>query len=127
MSFELTVEGFTLIGREWLQALGNPEVQTIERSVYGNKTFETLAFSEPCGARRLWGYACPFERAEIAADHLFPRSLGGPTDPRNRLTLCRWHNTAKSMDIHIYPWEEGIPEWLPQLLGVLSRWLRPAV
>lgn len=121
-----TVEGLVLVGREWLRGLAHPEIATLEKTAYGGDTFDPLVFSEECQSDRLWGYECPFRGSEFAADHLFPRSLGGPTDARNRLNLCRWHNTAKSMDVHVFPWEEGIPDWVPQLLRVLARWIDQA-
>ncbi len=117
------VEGLLLVGREWLAALRHPEHPTVQRIVYGDDTFDPLAYSEPCESARLWGYACPFGEMPIRADHLFPRALGGPTDSRNRLTLCHWHNTAKSMDIHIFPFEEGLPAWVVDVLGSMSSWM----
>ena len=91
--------------------------------MYGEDTFDPLRFSEPCESARLWGYPCPFEGAQSAADHLYPKSLGGPTVAENRLTLCRWHNTAKSMDVHIFPWEEGVLVWVPRILRSLSGYI----
>jgi hypothetical protein len=120
-----TVEGLLLIGREWLRGLNHTQIATLELSAYGENTFDPLLFTEACESPRLWGYDCPFADAPKAADHLFPKSLGGPTDTANRLTLCQWHNTAKSMDVHIFPWEEGVPDWVPSLLRTLAAWIEP--
>lgn len=106
-----------------MRSIGHPEVERLELRVYGKDTFEGLEFSEPCQSDRLWGYECPFADALFAADHLYPKSLGGVTDARNRLTLCQWHNTAKSMDVHDFPWEHGTPEWVEPTIRQMERWI----
>lgn len=69
-----------------------------------------------CQSEILWGYKCELE-GEIEVDHLFPYSLGGPSNGSNKLHLCRLHNRLKSSDIHFYPWEKGEPAWLEVVLG----------
>jgi hypothetical protein len=112
------------VSREWIEALQHPQQDTLETQIYGDRTFEPLQYHDACQAKRLWGYECPFVREPSAADHLYPHSLGGPTIAENRLTLCRWHNTAKSMDIHDFPFEEGLPSWVVPTLGMMERWIR---
>jgi hypothetical protein len=73
-----------------------------------------------CDAHLLWGYECTFPRGETEADHLFPRWLGGPTEPTNRLVLCKTHNRSKAGDIHLYPWEDDLPEWLLPRIGKIG-------
>jgi hypothetical protein len=74
-----------------------------------------------CAAKLLWGYSCPLEGTNLQVDHEFPYSLGGPTDPRNRLILCDMHNRLKSSDLHVYPWEKGEPKWLRDILDKIAR------
>ena len=70
-----------------------------------------------CQSNLIWGYNCPinhFDDSQIQFDHFFPRSFGGPTDEGelNKILLCKFHNRdLKGADIHLYPWEEEIPEW----------------
>jgi len=113
----LAVESLLLVRREWLRAARPDAVPDAELALYGEDTFSPLLFVELCESARLWGYTCPFVRPEYRADHMFPKALGGPTESRNRLTLCEWHNTAKSMDVHIFPFEEGTPAWVSDLLS----------
>jgi hypothetical protein len=120
----LAIEGLLLVGPEWLSALSEAKKKAVRRQVYGNPTFDPILYDGVCESLRLWGYQCPFVTAAMAADHLFPRALGGITDPRNRLTLCTWHNTAKSMDVHVFPWEEGVPQWVPQTISALAPWIQ---
>lgn len=74
-----------------------------------------------CASERLWGYACPLLHEPLHADHLFPRSLGGPRLGTNQVWLCRLHNSWKSADLVSFPWEEGEPTWLEQQLLTVSR------
>ena len=71
-----------------------------------------------CQCEIYWQVVC--ERREVQqlfADHVFPYSLGGPTVPENRMMLCGAHNRMKSNDIHLFPWERGLPVWFPSLLS----------
>lgn len=94
--------------------------------IRGDRTFpkEQGMTSIKCSADVIWGYSCSIELTSgIYADHLFPYSLGGPTVSNNKLYLCEFHNQVKGNDIHIYPWEEGEPEWLKGLLFRINRLL----
>ena len=76
--------------------------------------------SESCESHKIWGGMCPvtkhsrpYGNHKIEFDHHFPRSFGGPTVPSNRIFLCKFHNQRiKTADIHLYPWEQGVPNWL---------------
>ena len=77
-----------------------------------------------CRSMLLWGYECPFEDInQLAADHCFPYSLGGPTLATNKIYLCKWHNQIKAGDIHIFPWELGEPQWLLPMIDRIKRLL----
>lgn len=93
--------------------------QISQEEIQGQRRFEAAPLLEgaPCEAERIWGYSCALARTDPRQqDHLFPYGMGGPTEARNRLTLCALHNQAKFVDVHLFPWEEGEPEWLgPQL------------
>jgi hypothetical protein len=92
--------------------------------VRGQRSFggEPGLSARPCGAERLWGYTCPrIHESALAADHLFPYALGGPTLGTNKLYLCSFHNQVKTSDIHLYPWEEGEPPWLAATLKLVHR------
>jgi hypothetical protein len=88
--------------------------------IRGGRVFkpEASQYGLQCGASHIWGYQC--SRNDLAADHVFPYSLGGPTTSTNKLLLCTRHNTAKSSDIHFYPWEQGEPPWLESTLGNIA-------
>lgn len=92
---------------------------TCDCPVRGPRSFakEIGLNSMPCASNRIWGYPCPIhDTGSLAADHLFPYSLGGPTSAGNKIYLCHWHNQIKAADIHIFPWEKGPPEWLDDVL-----------
>ena len=74
-----------------------------------------------CMSGHIWLKRCSLGRPEIMqSDHLFPYSLGGPTIAANQLFLCPVHNRAKASDIHLFPWEEGAPSWLPDQIGKIG-------
>lgn len=93
--------------------------------VQGARSFprELVQRSAKCDALRFWGYECNV-RAEkdVTSDHVFPYSLGGPTVSTNKRFLCGVHNLMKGGDVHLFPWEEGEPEWLDQLVKTIGRW-----
>jgi hypothetical protein len=96
-------------------------------TVRGPRTFASEVGIEgiKCKADILWGYECSrVLEVNIAADHLFPYSLGGPTLGSNKLYLCALHNQMKSSDIHLYPWEKGEPVWLSDRLATIWRFKR---
>jgi hypothetical protein len=77
--------------------------------------------AQECEAERLWGYACP-SKDDLQADHEWPYSLGGPTSVDNLTWLCRLHNQSKGCDIHCWPWERDVPDWLRmQVQGLLQQ------
>jgi hypothetical protein len=98
------------------------EGRILADDVRGDRTFPPLRSSAGvrCGADVVWGYSCA-ETQGFAADHLFPYSLGGPTESTNRVTLCTFHNQLKGNDVHAYPWERGTPGWLDALLDRISH------
>lgn len=85
--------------------------------------------TEQCQAERIWGYECPLTDRTIQADHVFPRSLGGPRDGLNQVWLCADHNGWKGNDLFGFPWENGEPAWLEaqvqrvrRMLPSVARW-----
>lgn len=75
-----------------------------------------------CRSDLVWGYWCNLDTDPVlAADHLFPWSMGGPTVSTNQILLCRYHNLVKSSDVHVYPWERGEPQWLKGVLATLEQ------
>lgn len=83
---------------------------------------EAAMSSIGCQAEFLGGYPCQRPVGSVvAADHLFPYSLGGPTVGSNKVYLCRLHNQMKSNDIHLYPWERGLPVWLLQTAAAVAK------
>ncbi len=97
-------------------ALIHPEhYDYAQEAVCGARTFidDPAPSLRRCECHLYWQIACPFEGlTDFSADHVFPYSLGGPTEPNNRMVLCRLHNQMKSNDVHFYPWERGQPSWL---------------
>jgi hypothetical protein len=75
-----------------------------------------------CESALIWGYTCGLDPAgALAADHLFPWAMGGPTVATNQVMLCRYHNLVKTSDVHVYPWERGEPQWLREVVDTLAR------
>ena len=106
-------EGLALAHPSWLPSGAS------RSNIYGPELFETstAVHRVGCESARLWLYECPFVASGLQGDHVFPRSLGGPTLAANLLSLCPLHNRLKGPDVHLYPWEEGEPSWLRDLLG----------
>lgn len=95
-------------------------------TISGQRNFAriTTRKNERCMSHLLWGYECPhLDSGEIHADHLFPYGLGGITDARNQIYLCRTHNLTKGHDIHIYPWENGQQGWVSEAINKIIRYL----
>jgi hypothetical protein len=92
------------------------------KSMRGLRNFsqELGLHSMKCSSRIFWGYDCPFnsKNIQLVADHIFPYSLGGPTEADNKAYLCSFHNQLKGNDIHFFPWEFEEPPWLG---GILKR------
>lgn len=76
-----------------------------------------------CQSRELWGYDCPFRVENLAADHRFPFSLGGPTRSTNLIWLCEVHNSAKAADWHLDEPRAGDLPWFSDVLGMVRRHL----
>lgn len=111
-------------------ALAHPchfrEVRDAE-SIRGPRLFTERNSAEwcRCQSSRVWGYECPMISDSYQADHLFPYQAGGPTIADNRIWLCPTHNRVKSSDIHLFPWEEPVPDWVDErLASIASRLLR---
>ena len=88
-----------------------------QHEICGLRTYSSSVMSagQSCMSWKMWGYKCPFHSPVLEADHLFPYSLGGPTDPRNLVLLCKYHNRVKAADIHLYPWEGGCSPWVVEM------------
>jgi len=96
--------------------------------VLGPREFRVpnLVGTRYCAAADYWGVECASQRrldAEIVADHAWPYSLGGPTVVGNIRWLCRRHNSVKSSDVHLYPWEGLWPDWLNEQLAKLAAFI----
>lgn len=78
-----------------------------------------------CQSVDLWGYECPLTEEGFEADHLFPRSLGGPATAANQVWLCRVHNQWKGTDLIHFPWERGRPSWLDQQVERMATFVDP--
>jgi len=94
--------------------------------IQGQRTFEVEPAKHVivCQSHVFWGYFCPLNDRIITADHIFPYSFGGPTDGRNKIHLCEFHNKTKSNDLHNCPWEQWIdnpPQWLASQIDRLNR------
>ena len=74
-----------------------------------------------CESFRYWGYRCPWPNDRGEYDHWFPRSLGGPTDLRNAMWLCKWHNKmAKGADIHVLDPQKERLQWFEDTLKAVE-------
>lgn len=97
------------------------ESKNNSQSIRGPRGFpgERSLSSMKCQANDIWGYPCPLDstRISVVADHVFPYSLGGPTNSDNKTYLCEFHNQLKGNDIHFFPWEKGEPTWLKTTLN----------
>jgi hypothetical protein len=110
--------------------LVHPRWHALDRS----SALDLLPFSralrgDVCQSEKLWGYSCPLTDRSIEADHMFPKSLGGPRNGSNQVWLCSDHNLWKGQDLFNFPWENGEPQWLHQqlnrvegLLTLNARW-----
>jgi hypothetical protein len=88
--------------------------------IYGSRQFvQDPAYRfQVCQCELYWQVKCQYSKGrQLYADHVFPYSLGGPTVPENRMMLCGVHNLMKSNDIHLFPWERGLPVWFPSVLS----------
>lgn len=89
------------------------------------RTFDMKSAEQQCQSAWYWGYECPFGTdAAMTADHVFPYSLGGITEGTNLLWLCEVHNRIKGSDVHVFPWERGVPPWVPDVLSRVAPIVR---
>ena len=86
--------------------------------------FKPRVTSERCKINELiQGVKCPYQSSfeKSVADHLWPHSLGGPTIPLNKLTLCSQCNTQKSNSPLLFP-GRNVPRWLRlQVLALVNK------
>jgi hypothetical protein len=97
-------------------------------AIQGPRAFRTAEIfgTRICSAADYWGIACRTDTMVegAVADHAWPYGLGGPTTVANIAWMCRRHNASKGIDIHLYPWEFGWPDWLTDHLNRVERVLR---
>jgi len=82
-----------------------------------------------CMLSNLSGDDCVFNefpqfRGELEGDHIWPYSLGGPTNTRdnlilNRVLLCKHCNRSKSNSISDYHWDNAW--WMEKRLSLIAR------
>jgi HNH endonuclease len=96
-----------------------------QQRIQGSRAFKTKVIygTRLCNAVKYWGVTCTADTSTegAIADHVWPYSLGGPTEVANIMWLCRRHNQIKGADIHFYPWELGWPDWLSVQLEKVRR------
>jgi hypothetical protein len=106
-----------LIHPEWyspLMSMGRPDPR-------GPRGFATAPpVGQRCQSSYIWGYECKIASSRPVADHLYPFEAGGPSDARNLVWLCEWHNRVKSNDIHLLPWEEMDLTWVAEVLDRIA-------
>jgi len=89
--------------------------QPVRNGGYASRTFKAKYSDERCSVGTLFEgiIQCPYHRetTRCEADHLWPFSLGGPTDNTNKLPLCKDCNQQKSNSPFLYP-ANMIPRWL---------------
>lgn len=115
-----------LLPVESAMALVHPRLlKEHDQWVEGRRIFNERESSEwcRCQASLVWGYDCPFDFEEFQADHLFPFAFGGPTVTENKVWLCPTHNSVKSADVHLFPWEAAQPAWLDPQIRVIAAQL----
>ena len=80
-------------------------------------------FREVCESIKFWNYECPFDDPDIKIDHVFPWSLGGPSEPSNSAYLCEYHNLLKGPDIHHLELSEDNFNfgWFPETLEKVRK------
>lgn len=64
------------------------------------------------------GAKCPNPASQ--KDHIFPYSLGGITEDRNRADLCESCNRGKSNTVVGYfPWHQKTPDWVIEKIHLM--------
>jgi hypothetical protein len=106
-----------LIHPDWFE----PEIK-IGDDPRGRRAFSTIPpVGQVCQSNAVWGYDCSIDDGMLVADHLYPFSAGGPTESRNLVWLCKWHNSVKSSDIHLVDWEAVDCRWVDDLIIRVGR------
>lgn len=87
--------------------------------------FEAVAVG-PCRISELVpGMIClSTEGVEFHNDHVWPKKLGGLTDPRNHTVLCSYCNKLKSYNPSFWRWDQQIPEWVSDNLDGIAAQIR---
>lgn len=102
------------------------EERVRKTQLQGQREFRGPKMYRPsfCDAQTYWGVRCEIDTTVegAAADHAWPYGLGGPTVAGNIVYLCRLHNLMKSVDVHLYPWEDW-PVWLEDYMNRLERYM----
>ena len=100
----------------------SPDVSIGQPDPRGPRGFQTNPpIGQGCQSERIWGYSCQLGSTKLVADHLYPYGAGGPSDARNLVWLCEWHNRVKSADIHLLPWDSMDLSWLPEVLARVAN------
>ena len=86
------------------------------------RNFDSDVGQLKCRSQFVWGYECELEQIEVAMDHHFPFSLGGPTEGSNKIYLCKLHNKLKAADMHFYKWDAEEPEWLGKVIERVGKY-----
>lgn len=92
-----------------------PDVQKLSRNGF------VKTINENCELGKLvTGANCPNKAKEM--DHIWPYSLGGISEDRNRADLCEYCNRGKSNAIVGYfPWDLETPEWVLERIELIRR------
>ena len=106
-----------LIHPDWY----SPSISVGKPDPRGPRAFSTPApVGQHCQSSHIWGYVCAIPSSRMVADHLYPYEAGGPTDARNLVWLCEWHNQVKSNDIHLWPWDSVDLSWIADVLDRIA-------
>ena len=89
-----------------------------------DSNWNALPLVQTCQSTIVLGHKCPFPiekngDSRLEADHVWPKSFGGPWSTNNRIWLCRLHNQMKGSSITHYSWNI-YPVWLDKLLKALA-------
>lgn len=109
---ESPLHAYVLLHPSWFP----PHVR--QATVQFGRSFGQLDLSsrDACQADVFWGVQCS-RRDSMEADHAFPYALGGSTEGRNMVLLCKMHNRLKAGDVHLYDWPITTPVWVKDALA----------
>lgn len=92
-----------------------PDVRQSKRSGFVKQREEKCELG-----KLISGAICPNKAEE--RDHIWPYSLGGITEDRNRADLCRACNRGKSNTVVAYfPWGDETPSWVIEKIESTRR------